>query len=268
MLSGKRGMAPVVLIILIAWALLSVLFLTGTLLAARSIDRSVAVIKPEVIEIGDEARFIREAKKIADATVRIREATAPLSGHLDRTLRTARRGIDPRLKSILGTVGGINETAGSINTTVLQIGTTVDSIMASATSIGGSASGIAGSVNSINRDVQQINSSARGILSSAGGILSEVNSIDRGVALINTNTERIQRIGRPIGSDLNGTLRLVGGEGRGGHGGTIHGHANAIDCEPLLISPLVSGGGALADALGDLLVGRDPERRASIFCNQ
>ena len=34
-LSGARGMSPVVLVILIAWALLSVIFLTGTLLAAR-----------------------------------------------------------------------------------------------------------------------------------------------------------------------------------------------------------------------------------------
>ena len=51
-------MSPVVLVVLIAWALLSVLFLTGTLLAARSIDRSVAVIKPNVIQIGDEGAFI------------------------------------------------------------------------------------------------------------------------------------------------------------------------------------------------------------------
>jgi methyl-accepting chemotaxis protein len=261
-------MAPVVLIILIAWALLSVLFLTGTLLAARSIDRSVAVIKPEVIEIGDEARFIREAKKIADATVKIRAATAPLSGHLERTLRTARRGIDPRLKSILGTVGGINETAGSINTTVLQIGTTVDSIMSSATSISGSAGGIAGSANSINRSVQQINASARGILSSAGGILSEVNSIDRRVAGINSRAERIQSVARPIGSDLNRTLDLVGQATPAGHRGTIHGHANAIDCSPVLISPLANGGGLLGDALGTLLEGRDPQRRESIFCGE
>lgn len=261
-------MAPVVLIVLIAWALLSVLFLTGTLLAARSIDRSVAVIKPEVIEIGDEARFIREAKKIADATVKIRSAAAPLSGHLEKTLRTARRGIDPRLKSVLGTVGGINETAGSINTTVLQIGTTVDSIFDSAQSISGSVRGIAGSANSINAATKSINASARGILGSAGGILSRVNSIDRAVALINTNTERIQAVARPIGTDLNSTLKLVGTAGPGGHRGTIHGHANAIDCSPALISPLATGGGLLGDALGDLLMGENPERRASLFCGQ
>ncbi len=261
-------MAPIVLIILIAWALLSVLFLTGTLLAARSIDRSVAVIKPEVIEIGDEARFIRQAKRIADATVRIRAATQPLTGHLERTLNTARRGIDPRLKSILGTVGGINETAGQINTTVLQIGTTVDQIFSSATSIGGSARGVAASANSINASTRSINAAARGILTSAGGILNEVNSIDRRVAGINRRAETIQGVARPIASDLNRTLGLVGNASPAGHRGTIHGHANAIDCSPVLISPLASAGGLLGDALSDLLVGRDPERRASVFCGQ
>ena len=57
-------MSPVVLVILIAWALLSVMFLTGTLLAARSIDRSVAVIKPNVDEIGTDAGFIDQARTI------------------------------------------------------------------------------------------------------------------------------------------------------------------------------------------------------------
>ncbi len=80
-LSGARGMSPVVLVILIAWALLSVIFLTGTLLAARSIDRSVSGVtnrvddngKPEkniydtVQEIGKEGKFIDEARKtVAD----------------------------------------------------------------------------------------------------------------------------------------------------------------------------------------------------------
>ncbi len=75
-------MSPVVLVILIAWALLSVMFLTGTLLAARSIDRSVAVIKPEVDEIGTDAGFIAQAKTIQDTSTKIRAAAAPLSGHL------------------------------------------------------------------------------------------------------------------------------------------------------------------------------------------
>lgn len=268
MLTGKRGMAPIVLIILIAWALLSVLFLTGTLLAARSIDRSVAVIKPEVIEIGDEARFIRQAKKIADATVKINAATKPLTGHLERTLTTARRGIDPKLKSVLGTVGGINETAGQINTTVLQIGTTVDDIMSSASSISGSVGGIGSSVRSINASTRSINAAARGILGSAGGILDRVNAIDLAVAGINRRTVDIQNVARPIGSDLNSTLRLVGTATPAGHGGTIHGHANGIDCSPVLISPLINTTGAVGDLLGPLLKGKEIQQRDSVFCRE
>ena len=69
-------MSPVVLVILIAWALLSVMFLTGTLLAARSIDRSVAVIKPNVDEIGTDAGFIDQARTIQDTSTKIRAAAA------------------------------------------------------------------------------------------------------------------------------------------------------------------------------------------------
>src|SRR3954452_4827380 len=118
-LSGARGMSPVVLTILIAWALLSVMFLTGTLLAARSIDRSVAIIKPNVDEIGTDAGFIAQAKTIMETSSKIRTAAAPLSGELGETLQVAQKGIDPKLKSILGKVFKINDVAGTINGTVL-----------------------------------------------------------------------------------------------------------------------------------------------------
>ena len=88
-------MSPVVLVILIAWALLSVMFLTGTLLAARSIDRSVAVIKPNVDEIGTDAGFIDQARTIQDTSTKIRTAAAPLSASLARTLRSPARGSTP-----------------------------------------------------------------------------------------------------------------------------------------------------------------------------
>jgi methyl-accepting chemotaxis protein len=258
-------MSPVVLVVLIAWALLSVLFLTGTLLAARSIDRSVAVIKPEVIQIGDEAQFIRQAKTIADATVKIRTAAEPLSGHLARTLTTAQKGIDPKLKSILGKVGQINETAGSINTTVLQIGTTVNGILTSASAINTSVNSIGSSVNSIDRDTKSINNSARNILSSAGGILSRVNSIDRAVATIVGQANTILDVAPAIGKDLNTVRGLVG---TGNQSATIRGHANSIDCKPILISPLAVQGlpAGVTDLLKPLLSGLAKGGAASIAC--
>jgi len=261
-------MSPVVLVVLIAWALLSVLFLTGTLLAARSIDRSVAVIKPEVIDIGDDAGFIRQAKTIADSTVKIRASAEPLTGHLDRTLQVASKGIDPKLKSILGKVGNINETAGSINTTVLQIGSTVDGIFANADSINNSVTSIGSSAGQINSATKTINNSSRSILSSAGGILSRVNSIDRAVATIVGQANTILDVAPGIGKDLNTVRGIVGG-GPGQHGGTIHGHANAIDCSPALVSPLTVSG--LPAVLGDVLspvVGLLGTPKQSIYCTR
>lgn len=227
-------MSPVVLVILIAWALLSVMFLTGTLLAARSIDRSVAVIKPNVDEIGTDAGFIDQARTIRDKTVKIRAAAAPLSGHLASTLNVAQKGIDPKLKSILGKVGRINAVAGEINGTVLEIGSTVDQIFASASSINTKVNSIGRSVQSINSDVKTINNSAKSILSSGGSILSRVNVIDKAVATIvglATDIESGSGGFENIKKDFIGIDANVGQQGRGGaFASHINGHANSIDC--------------------------------------
>lgn len=236
-------MSPVVLVVLIAWALLSVMFLTGTLLAARSIDRSVAVIKPEVVEIGDEAKFISEAKDIAGLTVQIEKAAAPLSASLGRTLETASKGIDPKLKSILGKVGQINEVAGQINTTVLQIGGTVDSIFTNADEINESVTSIGSSGRTILNSAQEINGSARSILSSAGSILTRVNSIDRAVARIVGQATEADSLLKAVKKDFDGIDAGVGQEGRGGaFGSSVVGHANSIDCAlPVNIAGVLQG---------------------------
>jgi methyl-accepting chemotaxis protein len=230
-LSGARGMSPVVLVILIAWALLSVMFLTGTLLAARSIDRSVAVIKPNVDEIGTDAGFIAQAKTIQETSTKIRAAAAPLSGELATTLQVASKGIDPKLKSILGKVGRINSVAGEINTTVLEIGTTVDQIFGSASSINTTVLGVGRDVGTILRSAQTINRSARSILGSGGSILTRVNSIDKAVATIVGLATDIDNTAKPIKKDFIGIDANVAQQGRGGpFAATINGHANSIDC--------------------------------------
>src|ERR1044072_1481037 len=191
-LSGARGMSPVVLVILIAWALLSVIFLTGTLLAARSIDRSVSGVtgrtlpngKPEenihqtVEEIGREGKFIDEARKTVAISTAIRRAAAPLSGHLARTLVIADKGILPRLNTINNKVLGIIDVAGQINSTVVSIHGTVGQIYNSVLEINDTAHSINRYVVSINKSAQEINGSARSILSSLSSILSLVQHID------------------------------------------------------------------------------------------
>jgi methyl-accepting chemotaxis protein len=239
-LSGARGMSPVVLTILIAWALLSVMFLTGTLLAARSIDRSVAVIKPNVDEIGSDAGFIDQARTIQNTSTKINRAAAPLTGELATTLEVASKGIDPKLKRILGKVGQINSVANEINGTVLNIGTTVDQIYGSASSIGTRVGGIGGSVTTIDRSAKEIRGSARNILSSGNSILSRVNSIDRGVStIVGGLASPINDTAKNIKQDFIGIDARVGQQGRGGpFASTINGHANSIDCS----TPVALGG--------------------------
>jgi len=248
-------MSPVVLVVLIAWALLSVIFLTGTLLAARSIDRSVSGVtgrtdangKPEknikttVEEIGREGKFIDEARKTVQISTAIRKAADPLSGHLTKTLTVATKGIDPKLKSILGKVGDINATAGLINTNVKGIHGTVDNIFTSVISINDTVHSINGHVHSIGsagRTIQtsasEINGSARSILGNLSAILARVNHIDGSVERINGQADTILDTAKPIAKDLNDVLGLVGSNNT--HGNNISGQANGIDCSILLLN--------------------------------
>jgi hypothetical protein len=245
-LSGARGMSPVVLVILIAWALLSVIFLTGTLLAARSIDRSVSGVtgrttadgKPEkniattVKEIKSESKFIDEARKTLAISTAIRKAADPLSPSLGRTLETAEKGIDPKLKSILGKVGEINAVAGEINTTVNSIGGTVDSIFASVITINDSVKHIGTLGGSIRSSVQEINGSARAILGDLSSVLARTQTIDRNAATIVGQAKTAIPVADAILTDFHGILRNVGvnnGEP------TVTGHANGVDCSTLLL---------------------------------
>jgi methyl-accepting chemotaxis protein len=239
-------MSPVVLVILIAWALLSVIFLTGTLLAARSIDRSVSGVtgrtdangKPEkniyqdVQEIGREGKFIAEAKKTVVISTAIRKAAAPLSGHLARTLVIADKGIKPRLNSINGKVLDIIDVAGKINSNVVGISGTVDQIHSSVLEINDSVKSIGSAGRQIQSSAQQINGSARSILGSLSSVLSLVQHIDGSVNTIVGQANTIEGVAEPILTDFHGILANVGVPNGGN---TVTGHANGIDCSILLL---------------------------------
>lgn len=245
-LSGGRGMSPVVLVILIAWALLSVIFLTGTLLAARSIDRSVSGVtgrtdangKPEknikttVTEIGKEGKFIDEARKTMHIADAIDKAAAPLSGHLDRTLTIASKGIDPKLKSINGKVLDIIDVAGKINTNVVGISGSVASIHSDVLQINQKVRHIGTLGVSIRTSANEINGSARSILGSLSSILARVVHIDGSVSTIVGQATTVLGVAEPILQDFHGILANVGVPNGGA---TVTGHANGIDCSTLLL---------------------------------
>ncbi len=242
-------MSPVVLVILIAWALLSVIFLTGTLLAARSIDRSVSGVtgrvdasgKPEknikttVEEIGREGKFIDEARKTVQISAAIRKAAVPLSASLGRTLEVAQKGIDPKLKQILGKVNDINGVAGAINTNVTGIHSTVGSIFTNVLEINRKVRHIGKLGVTVRTSANEINGSARSILGSLSSVLALVQHIDGSAATINSEAQAILSTGGPILQDFHGILANVGT-----HDGTntVQGHANGIDCSTLLVGLL------------------------------
>jgi hypothetical protein len=243
-------MSPVVLVILIAWALLSVIFLTGTLLAARSIDRSVSGVtnrtgadgKPEknikttVEEIGREGKFIDEARKTVQISAAILKAAKPLSPSLGRTDQVAKTGIDPKLKRILGKVNEINEVAGRINTNVVGIHGTVDTIFTSVIEINQKVKHIGSLGVNIRTSANQINGSARTILGSLSSVLALVQHIDGTVDGIIGQAKSVKAVTAPILEDFHGIRRNVGGaEGGRTHGNTVTGHANGIDCSILLL---------------------------------
>jgi hypothetical protein len=246
-LSGARGMSPVVLVILIAWALLSVIFLTGTLLAARSIDRSVSGVthrtmndgKPEkniytdVQEIGKDAGFIDQARQTVQISTAIRKAAAPLSGELARTLTIADKGIDPKLKQINGKVEDIIDIAGKINTNVVSIHGKVDSIYGSVIDINDHVHHIGKLGISIRSSANQINGSARSILGDLSAILARVQHIDGSVDhIVTAQATPILNVANTILPDFNGILANVGvPNGQN----TVTGHANGIDCSTLLL---------------------------------
>jgi methyl-accepting chemotaxis protein len=232
-LTGRPGLAPTLLVVIIVWALAAVLMLTGTLVAARSIDRDVKIITPEYNDIGTNAHAIALTTQTAHVSGQIRVAAKPLSGELAQTLIAA-RGIDSVARSILGRAGSINGVVRSINAsvstihgTVGAIGSNISDVEANARAINASARSIRASALSINASARSISSSVASIRSRGGGILSTVHSIDRRVAGDNALARQIRDGAGPIADDLHAVLPLVP---------LINARANAIDCSRLINS--------------------------------
>ncbi len=261
------------LVVIIFWALAAVLMLTGTLINAREIQDDVVAINEQVSPIDDDLDNVALAKKTVELSGRIDVAAKPLSRQAGQIIGAA-RSIDKRAKSILATAGSINRTARAINTSVTTINASVSQINSRVVSIAGNVDSIGGSVASINGRVATIGGRVGTIGARVRAIESGVGSINAGDRSINASVERIfttfqrlapvvreidsgaekngvlginQRAARGIRSagslkpDFEGILGNVGFGLRGtspdhgsGADAGIHGHANSIDCAPLI----------------------------------
>lgn len=207
---------------------------------------------------------IREAAApLSDQADRIIAEAGKIDRNAASILVTA-RAINDTANTINGNVLSINDTVSAINSNVVSIHGTVDSIGGSVFSINRRVSSIGGSVGSINRRVASVlgavgasNASGDGsIRASVDSILAtfvalepvtrsingEVGELgtDDGVAAINGRADLAIRGAGLIKRDLASVHEWVGPGTTEGHStagkGTIHGHANSIDCAPLINS--------------------------------
>jgi uncharacterized protein YoxC len=237
--------------IVIAWALVSVMELTGTLTAATTIRHRVQIINRQLGPIHHQLSFITDAGKVAALTVQINAAAAPLSGEAAHILRTA-NAIKVQVPSILasaqsinGQVNSIHASVISINQNVLAIGNSVSQIGAHVASITNSVGSINNSVNSIGSRVTHIDSlvgptgySGNGITADLNrtnndfaGILSDVKTIQPNLATVSGKVTTITGSVTGIKSDFDNILANVG---LTNGSPTVVGHANSIDCSNII----------------------------------
>jgi methyl-accepting chemotaxis protein len=266
------GLAPIlpglVLVLVIVWALAAVLMLTGTLVNAREIDQTIPLIQNQVSPIDKNLDNVALAKKTENISGRILTRAKPLVGRTDEIITEA-QSIDRNAESILDTARSINGTAKTINGNVKEINETVSSINRNVVTIGSSVGAIQSNVlsigrtvGSIDRDVTSINARVRSVFAGVGPVNAnddttikasvdrilgtftdltpETRSIDSGVAAINRRGDSGIDEVRGIRNDLVPVFVFVGLGNPAGHDtqgpGTIHGHANSIDCSSLINS--------------------------------
>jgi len=114
-------LAGIAFSIVIAWALVSVLELTGTLTSAVDIKHEVKSINGSLNPIHADLNFIRYAGMVAHETTEINAAAAPLT-HQAATILATARSIDAKVTPILHNATAINGVVHAINTNVLAIG--------------------------------------------------------------------------------------------------------------------------------------------------
>lgn len=218
----ERGLAGVILTGVILWALVAVVMLTRTLVAAQQIDDKVVTIRHTVSPIDKDLDSVALAQETSRIAKDILAAAQPLSGQLDQVIGAA-TSIDAKAGSINATAGEINGTvkaidgnARSINATVKDINATAKAINGNVKSIGANVDGIASSVNGIHVSLSKVLDTARIIRGEHG----TVNGFGEGLAGINRRADAAIALVLGIKGDTANVLATVT---------SIQGSARSID---------------------------------------
>lgn len=213
---NETGIVGIILTLVIVWALVAVLMLTRTLIAAQQIDTRVTDITASVNSIDThlntgcnqaqpstcDSRTLPVLTQTEGIVQQIDAAAKPLAGQAGQVV-TDVNSINTTVSSILTTAGSINGTvhsigslAGSINTTVHSIQGNINPIYSDVVTIRGSGgfdlgvSGINNRATTIIGLVNGIKGDTATITTQAGGILSQAQAIcrDRPVVPLNLVT--------------------------------------------------------------------------------
>jgi methyl-accepting chemotaxis protein len=175
-LHDESGLAGVILVGVVAWALAAVLLLTNTLVAAQQIDTRVDRITHTVGPIDhdlDSVNLAAETNRIAGD---ILTAAKPLTGQAQQIV-DATASIDTSAKSINGDVAQIGESVNGIDANARSINGNVTEINNTVKDINGTAKTINGTVNQIDGNVAAIGGTVKGIGANLAAVLGTAESI-------------------------------------------------------------------------------------------
>lgn len=140
-LRSDRGQIGLALIIVIAWGLTAVIFLTRILVTAQDINGRVKTITSALSDIGGETALVEElvhTEQVAQDILVAADDISPMLVTIDNTAKNINSTVTPILSSLQ-----------SINSTVVVIGGRVKDILAAARHIDGTARVINGQATTI-----------------------------------------------------------------------------------------------------------------------
>ncbi|MGH3852663.1 MAG: hypothetical protein ACRDR6_04025 [Pseudonocardiaceae bacterium] len=212
-----QALPAIMLVIVVLWALVAVIFLTGTLAAADDISIRVGVINSSLTPINSKLNALPVLMQVSDNANKIRDAAAGLSPTIGRIADSA-GSIDSSLKQVNDAVGPINKAVNAINGSVLAINKSVSTVGPNLVSVLGSAKSINSNVHSIDGELS--------------GTLDNVFVARGEVVLINDEVDDVIRSVRDIKGDLDYVKQQVG---TARFPGTVNGDAFGIETSPILL---------------------------------
>ncbi len=182
----ENGVVGIALTIVIVFALIAVIELTRTVVAAQQINTRVLDITGSVSSANRHLNSVPELDKTNELAAQILVAAKPLSGQADQIIQAA--------TSINGTAQQIQANATAINGSVHSIGSTAGAINATVNSIGSTFTNLNPVVTSIQQNIVAINGRVDVILGAANGIKSDTGNVVTTVPVIATQAGSILHI--------------------------------------------------------------------------